>query len=150
MHIIAVEETCRATRSGAHMLGECLVLVLFIAGCQKPESAPPVATPEDSPVTPLGSLEVTARLVEIPEGAIFKRDLYNYATVLKYQVLEVHRGQVTEPAIYVAQYNPFKPRAKPRTSASPASAATCGRFAADKCSGWLWRHLSTITTWGGS
>jgi hypothetical protein len=86
--------------------------VLFIAGCQKPSQTPPVAAPEDYPVTTLGSIEATARLVEIPEGAIFKRELYNYATVLKYQVLEVHRGQVAEPAIYVAHYNPFKPRAE--------------------------------------
>jgi hypothetical protein len=112
MHIFAADETWHAARAAAHTLGGCLVLVLFIAGCQKPDSAPPVATPEDSPVTKLGSLEVTARLAEIPEGAIFKRDLYNYATVLKYQVLEVHRGQVTEPEIYVAHYNPFKPRAE--------------------------------------
>ena len=41
-----------------------------------------------------GKIEVTARLVEIPEGAIFERELYNYATVLKYEVLEVHRGKV--------------------------------------------------------
>lgn len=81
MHMMAVEETCRATRSAAHTLGECLVLVVFIAGCQTPDNAPPVASPEDSPVTKLGSLEVTARLVEVPEGAIFKRDLYNYLYV---------------------------------------------------------------------
>jgi hypothetical protein len=49
---------------------------------------------KDPQVTTLGSIEVTARLVEIPEGAIFKRDLYNYATILKYEVLKVHRGEV--------------------------------------------------------
>src|SRR5690242_8342375 len=36
-----------------------------------------------------GTLEVSAKLVEIPEGAIFKRDLYDYATILKYQVVKV-------------------------------------------------------------
>ena len=41
-----------------------------------------------------GTIEVTARLVEIPEGAIFERELYDYATVLKYQVSQVHRGTV--------------------------------------------------------
>jgi len=55
---------------------------------------------------------VTAKLVEIPEGAIFKRDLYDYATVLKYLVLEVHRGKVDGQTIYVGHYNPFKPRAE--------------------------------------
>jgi hypothetical protein len=59
-----------------------------------------------------GSIEVTARLVEIPDGAIFERELYNYATVLKYQVLEVHRGRVKGQTIYVGHYNPFKPRSE--------------------------------------
>ncbi len=59
-----------------------------------------------------GSIEVTARLVEIPEGAIFERELYNYATVLKYEVLEVHRGRVKGQTIYVGHYNPAKPRSE--------------------------------------
>jgi hypothetical protein len=57
-------------------------------------------------------VEVTAKLLEIPEGAIFKRDLYNYATVLKYQVVAVHRGKVDGKTIYVGHYNPFKPRSE--------------------------------------
>jgi hypothetical protein len=57
-----------------------------------------------------GTIEVTARLVEIPEGAIFDRELYNYATVLKYKVLAVHRGSVKGDTIYVGHYNPAKPR----------------------------------------
>jgi len=64
----------------------------------------------DPNVTTKGSIEVTARLVEVPEGAIFKKDLYDYAAVLKYQVLQVHRGQVTSDVLYIAHYNPFKPR----------------------------------------
>jgi hypothetical protein len=68
------------------------------------------STGEDAEVTTRGTLEVTARLVEVPEGAIFKRDLYNYATVLKYEVLEVHRGKLSPSTIYVGHYNPFKPR----------------------------------------
>jgi hypothetical protein len=59
-----------------------------------------------------GSIEVTARLVEIPEGAIFQREGYNYATVLKYQVLEVHHGRVKGTTIFVGHYNPFKPRSE--------------------------------------
>ena len=59
-----------------------------------------------------GSIEVTARLVEIPEGAIFERRVYNYATVLKYEVLEVHRGNVKGQTIFVGHYNPFKPRSE--------------------------------------
>jgi len=76
---------------------------LAAASCAKP-------TGEDTKVTTLGAIEVTARLMEIPEGAIFKRDLYDYATVLKYKVLKVHRGEVDGDTICVGHYNPFKPR----------------------------------------
>ena len=37
-------------------------------------------------------------------------DLYNYAYVLKYRVLKVHRGQIPNGEILVGQYNPLKPR----------------------------------------
>jgi hypothetical protein len=66
----------------------------------------------DTPVATRGSTEVTGKLLEIPEGAVFKRDLYDYATVLKYQVLQVHRGEVDGKTIYVGHYNPFKPRSE--------------------------------------
>ena len=55
---------------------------------------------------------VTARLMEIPDGAIFKRELYNYTTILKYEVLRVHRGHTDTNSIYVGHYNPFKPRSE--------------------------------------
>jgi len=60
----------------------------------------------------LGTIEVTAKLLEIPEGAIFKKDLYDYATILKYKVLKVHRGELKTDVIYVGHYNPWKPRAQ--------------------------------------
>jgi len=73
----------------------------------------------DSPTTGVdpqlaarGAVEVTARLAEIPEGAIFERELYDYATILKYTVLEVHRGKVQGETIYVGHYNPFKRRSE--------------------------------------
>ena len=47
-----------------------------------------------------------------PRGATFDRPLYNYATVLKYQVLETHRGRVKRQTIYVGHYNPAKPRSE--------------------------------------
>jgi len=50
-----------------------------------------------------GTIEVTAELIEIPPGAIFKRDLYDYATILKYRVLRVHRGEVDGETIYEAR-----------------------------------------------
>jgi hypothetical protein len=64
----------------------------------------------DPHLASLGSIEVTAKLTEIPEGAIFKRDLYDYATILRYEVQQVHRGNLTNHTIYVAHYNPWKPR----------------------------------------
>jgi hypothetical protein len=79
--------------------------------CARSEQHPAPPEPaKDDPVTKLGEIEVTAKLVEVPDGAIFKRDLYDYATVLKYQVLKVHRGKVDGVTIYVGHYNPFKPR----------------------------------------
>jgi hypothetical protein len=82
---------------------------LMCLSCRK-EPDPAAASGEDTNVTSMGSIEVTARLAEIPEGAIFKRELYNYTTVLKYDVLKVHRGEVATGTIYVGHYNPFKPR----------------------------------------
>ena len=84
---------------------------VFFLSCRK-ESNPAAASGEDPNVTSMGSIEMTARLTEIPEGAIFKRELYDYTTVLKYNVLKVHRGQVGEETIYVGHYNPFKPRSE--------------------------------------
>lgn len=84
------------------------VAVLVMAGCSgrsKPE------TEAGTQVTTRGTVEVTARLVEVPEGAVFHRDLYDYATLLKYEVMAVHRGEVEKGSvIYVGHYNPWKPR----------------------------------------
>jgi len=63
----------------------------------------------DAQVTSLGSVEVTAELLEIP-GEVRNDPLYDYAHVMKYKVLTVHRGQVVKDVIYVGQYNPAKPR----------------------------------------
>jgi hypothetical protein len=63
----------------------------------------------DPQVTSLGSVEVTAELLEIP-GEIRNDPMYDYAHVMKYKVLTVHRGQVDKDVIYVGQYNPAKPR----------------------------------------
>ena len=68
---------------------------------------------EDAQVKTLGTVEVTARLVEVPEGAVFHRELYDYATILKYEVVAVHRGALAKGAvIYVGHYDPWKPRAE--------------------------------------
>jgi hypothetical protein len=91
-------------------LGRLMMAVVFSAvGCAESREGAASSDPE---LANRGSIEVTAKLVEIPEGAIFDRPLYNYATVLKYQVLEVHRGRVKGDIIYVGHYNPAKPRSE--------------------------------------
>ena len=89
-----------------------VLAVLALTSCDKPSGGSANAG-EDAQVNSLGTVEVTARLVEIPDGAIFQRDLYDYATILKYEVLAVQRGAVEKGAtIYVGHYNPWKPRAE--------------------------------------
>jgi len=104
-----------------------LLAALALASCNK--SAP--NSGEDPQVTSLGSIEVTARLVEIPEGAIFQRELYDYATILKYEVVTVHRGPVAKGAIiYVGHYNPWKPRAEAGDSRAKGIGGTLREFRA--------------------
>lgn len=84
------------------------LLLMGVVGCRGKLNAG-----EDAQVRSLGTVEVTARLVEVPEGAVFYRDLYNYTTILKYEVVAVHRGTVQKGAvIYVGHYNPWKSRAE--------------------------------------
>ena len=82
-----------------------LALAALPLSCRK---SPAVA--DDPQLAARGTVEVTARLVEIPDGAIIKRDHYDYATVLKYEVVKVHRGEVKGSVIFVAHYDPWKPR----------------------------------------
>lgn len=88
------------------------------------------STAPDPHLATNGAVEVTARLVEIPEGAIFKRDLYDYATILKYQVLQVHRGPVDGDALYVGHYNPWKPRAEAADKRAPGIGGNVRQFRA--------------------
>jgi hypothetical protein len=97
----------RTTRAVVKAL--LIAVGLMAAGCGKGSGGSASSDPE---LAKHGSIEVTARLVEIPEGAIFERELYNYATILKYDVIEVHRGKVRGSTIYVGHYNPFKPRSE--------------------------------------
>jgi hypothetical protein len=87
----------------------CASVAILSTGCA-PATKENKETLVDPKLAALGTIEVTAKLIEIPDGAIFKRDLYDYATVLKYQVVKVHRGEVTSDVIFVGHYNPWKPR----------------------------------------
>lgn len=66
-------------------------------------------TGTDEHVTSLGMVEVTAELIEIP-GELIDRPMYDYAHVMKYKVLKVHRGDEIGEFVYVGHYNPLKPR----------------------------------------
>jgi hypothetical protein len=99
------------TKANALGSGILVLTSILCASCNQ-QAAGPAASGEDPEVTTRGSIEVTAKLVEISDGAIFKRDLYNYATVLKYEIVQTHRGKVDGQTIYVGHYNPFKPRAE--------------------------------------
>jgi len=77
---------------------------MVLAGCS---AAPDAGL--DPNVTSKGSIEVTARLVDIPGEFIDRKD-YDYAFVMEYEVLETHRGEVSGKTIYVGHYNPLKAR----------------------------------------
>ncbi|MEW6238492.1 MAG: hypothetical protein AB1656_24160 [Candidatus Omnitrophota bacterium] len=85
-------------------LGLILFVGLINLSCGKKTD-----TGEDPKVTTMGSLEVTAKLVEI-KGELPDIPLYDYAFVFKYEVLKTYRGQLDAKTIYVGQYNPLKPR----------------------------------------
>ena len=114
----------RNVRARPHLV----VLGLLLASCDRPAETNP-ATP-DPHLSTLGTIEVIAQLVEIPEGAIFQRDLYDYATVLKYRVTKVQRGKVDGDTIYVGHYNPWKPRAEAADKRAPGIGGNLRRFEA--------------------
>jgi hypothetical protein len=97
-------------RTNRTVAGSLLLTVGLMAAACSRRSEGTGSPGSDPELARRGRIEVTARLVEIPEKAIFDRELYNYATVLKYDVIEVHRGRVKGSTIYVGHYNPAKPR----------------------------------------
>ncbi len=104
----------------------CLAVAFLAAGCK--EASSPGA---DAAVQSRGTVEVTARLAEVPEGAIIQRELYHYATILKYEVVAVHRGAVEKgAAIYVGHYDPWRPRAEAADKKVKDIGGTLRRFSA--------------------
>lgn len=81
------------------------LLVLAGVSCAKKGGAAGV----DPNVTTRGSIEVTAELAEI-RGDLIDDPMYDYAHVMKYKVVQVHRGTVDKDVIYVGHYNPAEPR----------------------------------------
>lgn len=83
----------------------------------------------DAEVTTLGTIEVSARLLEVP-ARFPSNDLYNYAYVMKYRVEAVHRGHVYAKEILVAHYNPSKPRSRAQDEFSGRVGGHLQRFRA--------------------
>ncbi len=81
-----------------------LSLVWLSASCAKKTQ-----TAVDPNVTTRGSIEVTAQLEEI-RGDLIDDPMYDYAHVMKYKVVQVHRGKVDKDILYVGHYNPAEPR----------------------------------------
>lgn len=86
----------------------------------------------DAHVTTRGSVEVTAQLIEI-RGEFPPNNLYDYVYVLKYKVLEIHRGQVEGETLLVGQYNPLKPRAEAADPKAKGIGGNLRRFKAGEC-----------------
>jgi hypothetical protein len=86
----------------------CSVFIAGIAFCASCSKSP--ASDVNDKVTTLGDTEVTAQLDEI-RGEFADQTNYDYAFVMRYKVLKVHRGKVDSDAIYVGHYNPLTPRA---------------------------------------
>ncbi|MBN2309997.1 MAG: hypothetical protein JXR94_13575 [Candidatus Hydrogenedentes bacterium] len=82
------------------------VLIAFVAA----SCGGPPDTGEDAHVTTMGTAEVTAELVDLG-GELIDRPMYDYAHVMKYRILKVHRGEFDGDTLYVAHYNPVKARA---------------------------------------
>lgn len=73
------------------------------SGSSSGESAPPPAAPAKPPVE--GELVMTAKLMDIA-GSFPADEIYNYAYVMKYQVIQVSQGTYADTEILVGHYNP--------------------------------------------
>ena len=76
-----------------------------------------------------GAAEVTARLTEI-RGEFPKNKMYDYVYIMKYSVLEVHRGRVDGEEIFVGHYNPLKHRSQARDEFVETVSGNLGHFRA--------------------
>ncbi|MDZ4860241.1 MAG: hypothetical protein SGI88_14790 [Candidatus Hydrogenedentes bacterium] len=83
----------------------------------------------DAKVTTLGRIEVTAKLLDAG-GEFPPNDLYDYAHIMKYEVLTTHRGMLDGKTIYVGHYNPLKPRASAADERSGEVGGNVTRFIA--------------------
>jgi hypothetical protein len=68
-----------------------------------------LSIPATQPVP--GDLVITAEVLEIP-GPFPANELYNYAYVMRYKVIKVIKGTLTDAEILIAHYNPRIARAE--------------------------------------
>ncbi len=101
-----------------------LMLMLCCHSCSKQTD-----NGADAKVTTLGSVEVTAKLEEV-RGTFPPNDLYDYVYVLRYRVLETHRGKIEGETVLVAQYNPLKPRSEAADAKSGEIGGNVKKFVA--------------------
>ena len=90
------------------------ITAFFVFGSQDDTSASTSAavsksTGQEAGTVSNDTLEVTARLVEIP-GKFPPNDAYSYVYIMKYRVLSVEKGTYKERELYVGHYNPLIPR----------------------------------------
>jgi len=111
-------------RRTAGLICSFFLIVILCTSCSKKPD-----TGQDAKVTTLGSIEVTAKLLEI-KGDLPDIAMYDYAFVMKYEVLEVHRGNLDTSLIYVGHYNPLKPRASVADERVPEIGGNIKRFKA--------------------
>jgi len=99
-----------------------LALIVLVSAC----SGPAPDDGADPNVTTQGTYEVTARIVDIA-GPFPSNNLYDYAYVMKYEVLKSHRGDLAG-TILVGQYNPLKSRAEAADKKSGPIGGNAARF----------------------
>lgn len=96
----------------------CIAALTACSNEDGPASAAPAKEVVDEKLAAVGSIEVTAKLIEVPgldeyEGDFPANDLgYDYVYPMKYKVIETHRGALTAETIVVGHYNPLKPRSE--------------------------------------
>lgn len=114
--------TCRHATKSLTSLTSFVLLALLLTSC----STPAPTDGADPKVAAMGTIEVTARLVDIP-GTFPPNDIYDYAYVMKYEIVQVHRGEASG-TIFVGQYNPIKNRAEAADERSGEIGGTVTRF----------------------
>ncbi|HOZ49482.1 MAG TPA: hypothetical protein PLO37_16110 [Candidatus Hydrogenedentes bacterium] len=102
--------------------GVLAVCAIGLVACSKAPS-----TGVDDKLSTVGEFEVTAELAEI-RGEFVNKPMYDYAFVMKYKVLAVHRGTIDGECIYIGHYNPLKPRSSVADARVPEVGGDLDRF----------------------